>query len=94
MRTIEAFDRQSLYLITGSRYTLHLHAAFSSDEEYLRLRVFCLYSVGNGNGRKDVSTGSSATYYDSQFIVHFYGRFLFNGKDNNIFAFIVILQVF
>ena len=62
---VKSLDRQSLYLVAGSRDALHLHSSFRTHEEDFRFRVLRLDGIGNRYSREDMSSRSAAADDDS-----------------------------
>ena len=53
---VEAGNGQPLDGVACCRHALHFHASFSAYKEYLAVGAQLAYSIGNGYGRKDVSS--------------------------------------
>jgi len=63
----QAAYRQSDYLVSGSRYALHLHPALGTHEEDFYIGVRLAQSSCYAHGREDVASRAATAYYDSEF---------------------------
>ena len=62
---VETHDRQPLDVVARLGHTLHLHATFGTDEQYLSVGTQLADGIGYRDGGKDVTAGSTAADDDS-----------------------------
>ena len=66
-RAYETSYRETYYLVSCGRYTLHLHAPLCTYEEYFGLRILGFDGVGYAYGWENVASGATSTDDDSWF---------------------------
>ena len=67
---VKTCDGKAFYLISCGRHALHLHTSFCTYKEDFGIWTQAADGIGNGDGRKDMSTSSTTANDNSKFFIH------------------------